>query len=96
MCWPRPNTAAPEPAPDGSSVTPNTSMPRDRKAEHGAARILDQIARIDHVDVGRLAVREHQDQFAMTAHRRDLGAGMAQRRSEPRRQMRFEMRQAAP
>ncbi len=82
MWWLRPNTAAREPEPDGSRVTPKTSMPRAQR-QHGAAGVFNQIPRIDHVNVGRFAIGEHQDQLAMAAHFRDLGAG---------RQMRREMR----
>ena len=63
------------------------------QAENGAPRVLDQIARIDHVDVRRLAVGKHEDQLAMATHSCDLSTGVAQRRSEPRREVRFEMGQ---
>src|SRR5271154_3382825 len=63
------------------------------QTKHGAPCVLDQIARIDHVDIGWLTVREDEGQFAMAAHSRNLRTGVPQSRSESRRQVRFEMRQ---
>ena len=61
--------------------------------QHGAPCVFDQIARIDDVDIGWLAVGQHEDQLAVAAHGRDFGASVPQRGAQPGRQLRFEMRQ---
>ena len=53
------------------------------QAARGAPRVLDQLLRPGDVDVGGLAVGQHQQQVARGADAAKLGAGVTQRGAEP-------------
>ena len=54
-----------------------------REALYRPARIFDEIALVDDVDVGRFTVGDHQYQPAMGPLRPNQRAGMAQRAADP-------------
>jgi hypothetical protein len=57
-----------------------------RGAGHRMARVFDQVFVFDHVNVGRLAVGQHQDHLVVHRLAVERGAGVAQRRAHARRQ----------